>query len=93
MFEGFAKLRSSLTMIVFLRRISRELHRANELAEARLALDHPTWYKQSKFHRDERKTSSIPPAPKFRTFEVASVEDWNQKHRDDHPELYDEDED
>ena len=84
MFEGFAKLRQSLTLLVFLRRISRELHRANELSEAKLSLEHPAWSKQ--WSGAGKAARSQPSSSKLAGLANPTVEEWNENYREKHPE-------
>lgn len=84
MFEGFAKLHQSLTTVVFLRRISRELRRANDLAEARLSLEHPQWYKSSPIVSLKSKVNTLRPT-KLSDLGTPSIEDWNRTFLENHP--------
>lgn len=90
MFKGFASLRTSLTLLVFLRRISRELHRANELAEARLALQYPAWYKASSI-KSPTQTPLV--SSKLGDLSTPTIEEWNRDYREKHPEQTDTEED
>ena len=65
-------------ILVFLRQISRELKRSNDLSEARMWLDDPKW----KAKVDEKPT-------KMAEIVRPSVKDWNEeywkKYREEHP--------
>lgn len=61
--------------LVYLKRIAYELHRANEISEARLTLDHPEW---------GRAGGKLPKKPKLVSISRADVSDWNDKYRDSH---------
>lgn len=91
MFDGFARLRQSLTIIVFLRRISRELHDANVLTRARLSLDYPAWYKTNGLA--DIASKKITKRPKLTDIGTMDIEKINEKWREKHPELSDDDED
>lgn len=75
MFNGFSSLRA----LVYLRRIARELHRANDLAEARLAIEHPAHYKS------RVKLRQKGPA-KLGEISTAKIEEWNKNYSRLHPE-------
>lgn len=92
---AFGRIRDAVLPVVFLRRISRELHRANELAEARLALDHPAWYKQwvSAGRKPVAGMSSTTRSPKMTQFDVPSVQEWNDEYLERHPEHEEDEED
>lgn len=85
MFQGFSKFRTSLTGLVFLRRISRALDAHNKLLEEQIALDrmklqieHPAAYKSHLVNRS--RTGRVT------DISVAKVEDWNTQWREGHPE-------
>ena len=80
MFTGFARLRQSLTLLVFLRRISRSLHRANELAEARLRLEFPAAYKAG-----AASGPNLRRQPRLTELGVADVEALNKAWEENHP--------
>ncbi len=88
MFPGFAKLRIFLTSAAFLRRISRELHRMNDLAELRLSIEHPERYKT---YRSSGRVGSTTPQPRMVGITRPSVSDWNENYNQQHPRLDDED--
>lgn len=90
MFTGFAKLRQTLTLLVFLRRIARALQqsnviaaRANELAELRLRMEHPAAYKSGTFSPGGNGRSQ----PKLAEMGVADVEGLNKSWAEKHPAL------
>lgn len=73
--------------LVFLRRISRELHRMNDIAEARLSIEFPAQYKSgvlNKSHKIRTKLASIG---------YPSVNQWNDNWKENHPEPVDNAED
>jgi len=89
-FKGFLGLRA----LVLLRSISRELTRANDLTEARLAIEHPEQYKRRlvqkrKVVRTGESKSETEREVKG-TVSTASVEKWNENYRKLHPEDPDE---
>ena len=55
-----------------LRRVALELKRSNDLAEARLNLEHPDW---------RRRAHSA----KLKSMSSASIERWNRQYLDRHP--------
>lgn len=61
-------------VLVYLRRVARELSRANDLAKARLDLEHPDWARR------------VRGPAKLRVAGVASVDAWNKRYEDLHPE-------
>lgn len=78
MSKVFSQLREALTGVVFLRRISRELHRMNELEELRLSCEFPNQYRAYKsggtpnFSRRSSKMVGIS-SPTFK--------DWDDNYR------------
>lgn len=84
MFEGFAKLRQSLTLLVFLRRISRALERNNQLAETRLMLEYPAWYKASGLKTNAVTASR--PTRKLSDLSAPTVESLNAAYKEKHPD-------
>lgn len=76
-----------LRVFAILRRISRNLNKANEIAQERLnlekdrlALDYPSWY---------RAGGRVPDSPKMASIEYPSVEEWNDRHRRHNPHVED----
>lgn len=67
---------TSIRALVYLRQIARELKRANDLAEVRLALEYPAWGREHKVRTG--RTARVA------SISVASVEDWNKRYRDQH---------
>lgn len=93
MFKGFALLRQSLTAVVFLRRISRELRRANDLAEARLALEYPQWYKSSNLARTQARNPTVLGRPtRLSDLGTPTVDNWNKDYLERHPPQHETDE-
>jgi hypothetical protein len=66
---------TGLRILVYLRGISRELARANELAETRLALEYPQWAKTE-------KVKSAIRSPKFSHISAPSIELWNKAYKE-----------
>lgn len=83
MMKGFGKIRETLIGVVFLRRISRELKRANDLAEMKLAMEHPTWYKQWK-GASKSAVNSLR-GPRLSEMSTADVMEWNKQWEERHP--------
>lgn len=76
-----------LRVFAVLRRISRNLNKANEIAQQRLdlekdrlALQYPQWY---------RAGGRVPDSPKLTEIAHADVEDWNRKAREVDPYVED----
>lgn len=80
---------TDLRSLVFLRRISRELHRSNELAEFRLSCDFPSQYAASKFSREPNAIT--PHRSKLVSIAHPSYAQWNSEYRKLHPEPIEED--
>lgn len=75
MFSGFIGLRA----LVLLRQISRELSRANDLAELRLSIEHPGVYK-SRIASSKRKGPV-----KSGSISTGNVERWNESWEKSRP--------
>jgi hypothetical protein len=75
MWKGFVGLRA----LVYLRKISRELARSNDIAEARLATDLPQQFRTY-------KSGNIGKRPKIAQISSPTVEEWNKKWKEQHPE-------
>lgn len=67
---------SDLRVAAQLRRVAKALEASNDLARERLSLDHPEW----------GRTAGLRRVSKLVEVGVASVEDWNERWRADHPE-------
>lgn len=65
-------------VLVYLRRIARELQRSNEIAEARLSADAPMLYRSY-------RAGAIPKTPKIAEIHTPTTEEWNKRWRVDHP--------
>lgn len=72
-----------MRVLVYVRRISKELQRANDLTELRLSWEHPAQFKswRAKSGRTIPTTSA-----RLSEISVASVSDWNQRYRELHPD-------
>lgn len=65
-------------ILVYLRRIARELQRSNEIAEARLSAEYPMLYRSY-------RAGVVPKTPKMVEITIPTTEDWNKRWRVDHP--------
>ena len=78
MSKVFGRLRDTLTAAVFLRRISRELHRMNELEELRLSCEFPNQFKAY-------KSSGVPNFSRAPTKMVGisspTFKDWDDNYK------------
>ena len=72
----------SARTLVYLRQIVSQLDRSNDIAERRLAIEHPAEYKVMK------SRGTISTMPKLSSIGRPTVEDWNKRYRETHPDLY-----
>ncbi len=73
MFNFLTNVRHYLHLVVTLQSIWRELKRIADLMEARLALEHPEWYKSGGLNKKPRKV-------KLDNISVADVGKWNEAY-------------
>ena len=85
MFKGFAQARSLLLNVVFLRRISRALERANQLAETDLMLRYPAWYKASKVQTPQ--VANTRPTRRLSDLSAPTIEELNAAYKEKHPDV------
>lgn len=72
---------------VILKRIAKALEESNKIAQAaldldkeRMAMEHPKWYQAG---------GKVPDAPKLTIISKASIDEWNERFREQHPEFDD----
>lgn len=82
---AFARARANLTSVVFLRRISRELHRMNELEELRLSCEYPAQYKAYKATGTPNFSPALARTSRMVGISTPAYADWSKYWEEKHP--------